>query len=74
MEYIDSTSLITTLPLMAAYFGVKSNMMSIGITVYMISLAVFIPVSGWVATSMARVKCSSMQCWDLSIHQPIPTQ
>ena len=56
---------------MAAYFGVKSNMMSIGITVYMISLAVFIPVSGWVATSMARVKCSSMQCWDLSIHQPI---
>ncbi|MEZ7762495.1 MAG: MFS transporter [Prevotella nigrescens] len=49
MEYIDSTSLITTLPLMAAYFGVKSNMMSIGITVYMISLAVFIPVSGWVA-------------------------
>ena len=49
MKYIDSTSLITTLPLMAAYFGVKSNMMSIGITVYMISLAVFIPVSGWVA-------------------------
>lgn len=49
MEYIDSTSLITILPLMAAYFGVKSNMMSIGITVYMISLAVFIPVTGWVA-------------------------
>ena len=34
---------------MAAYFGVKSNMMSIGITVYMISLAVFIPVSDWLS-------------------------
>ena len=41
---------------MAAYFGVKSNMMSIGITVYMISLAVFIPVSGWVADKYGTCK------------------
>ena len=49
MEYIDSTALVTALPQMAADFGVESGRMSIGITAYMISLAVFIPVSGWVA-------------------------
>ena len=49
MEYIDSTALVTALPLMALDFGVESGRMSIGITSYMISLAVFIPVSGWIA-------------------------
>lgn len=49
MEYIDSTALVTALPQMAADFGVENGRMSIGITAYMISLAVFIPVSGWVA-------------------------
>ncbi len=49
MEYIDSTALVTALPKIAADFGVESGRMSVGITAYMISLAVFIPVSGWVA-------------------------
>ncbi len=49
MEYIDSTALVTALPQMAANFGVESGRMSVGITAYMVSLAVFIPVSGWAA-------------------------
>ena len=49
MEYIDSSALVTALPQMAADFGVESGRMSVGITAYIISLAVFIPVSGWAA-------------------------
>lgn len=49
MEYIDSTALVTALPTIASDFRVPGNRMGIGITAYMISMAVFIPASGWVA-------------------------
>ncbi|PLZ04325.1 MFS transporter [Burkholderia sp. WAC0059] len=49
MEYLDTTVLATALPQMARSFGVGPNSLSIGMTAYMLSLAIFIPVSGWVA-------------------------
>jgi EmrB/QacA subfamily drug resistance transporter len=49
MENLDGTLMVTALPQMAASFGVKPLDMSAGITAYLLSLAVFIPVSGWVA-------------------------
>jgi EmrB/QacA subfamily drug resistance transporter len=49
MEYLDTTVIATALPQMAQTFGVGPNEVSLGMTAYMLSLAVFIPISGWVA-------------------------
>src|SRR5580698_511720 len=49
MEYLDTTVIATALPQMARTFGVGPNEVSLGMTAYMLSLAVFIPISGWVA-------------------------
>lgn len=49
MEFLDATAITTALPQMAASFNTDSGSMSLGITAYMMALAVFIPVSGWVA-------------------------
>jgi EmrB/QacA subfamily drug resistance transporter len=49
MEYLDTTVIATALPQMARSFGVGPNEVSLGMTAYMLTLAVFIPVSGWVA-------------------------
>lgn len=49
MEYLDTTVISTALPQMARSFGVGPNEVSLGMTAYMLTLAVFIPISGWVA-------------------------
>lgn len=49
MEYLDTTIIATALPQMAQSFRVGPNELSLGMTAYMLTLAVFIPVSGWVA-------------------------
>ena len=49
MENLDGTVITTALPTMAAAFGDTPARLSLGVTVYMISLAIFIPISGWVA-------------------------
>lgn len=49
MENLDSTAITTAIPQMAKDFGVDPVTMSMGITAYVIMLAVFIPISGWIA-------------------------
>jgi len=49
MQMLDGVIIATALPDMARSFGVRSLEMSIGITIYMLSVAVFIPVAGWLA-------------------------
>jgi EmrB/QacA subfamily drug resistance transporter len=49
MEQLDATVLTTALPTMAQSFGVSPLHMSVALTAYLLSLAVFIPASGWVA-------------------------
>ena len=49
METLDSTVLATALPSMARELGVSAPSLSIALTSYLISLAVFIPVSGRIA-------------------------
>jgi MFS family permease len=49
MENLDSTVLSTSLPAIAASFGESPVRLSFAITSYLFSLAVFIPISGWVA-------------------------
>ena len=49
MENLDGTIIATALPQMAHSFGVGPNSLSLGMTAYMLALAIFIPASGWVA-------------------------
>jgi EmrB/QacA subfamily drug resistance transporter len=49
MENLDSSVLATALPSIAASLGESPLKLNLAITSYLFSLAVFIPVSGWVA-------------------------
>jgi EmrB/QacA subfamily drug resistance transporter len=49
MENVDATVLATALPTMARDFGVDAPAMSIALTSYLLSLAIFIPASGRIA-------------------------
>ncbi len=49
MEQLDGTVIATALPQMAKMFGVAPVDLNIGISAYLLTVAVFIPASGWVA-------------------------
>lgn len=49
MQQIDSTVITTALPQMAVSLNTDPVRLSIAVTAYLLSLAVFIPVSGWAA-------------------------
>src|SRR5256886_9917799 len=49
MENLDGTVIATALPQMALSFGANPVDLNLGITAYLLTLAVFIPVSGWIA-------------------------
>lgn len=47
MQLLDSTIVVTSLPQMGKDFGVPPVSMSIGLTIYLLTMAAFIPLSGW---------------------------
>jgi EmrB/QacA subfamily drug resistance transporter len=47
MENLDGTVIVTALPQMAATFGVHAVDLNIGVSAYLLTLAVLIPASGW---------------------------
>jgi EmrB/QacA subfamily drug resistance transporter len=49
METLDATVLSTALPAIAADFGESPIILKLALTSYLLSLAVFIPASGWFA-------------------------
>ena len=49
MENTDSTVIATALPTIAASLGVDPIALKLALTAYLVSLAIFIPVSGWMA-------------------------
>ncbi len=49
MEFLDGTVIATALPAMAQDFVRPVEELSIGISAYLLTLAVFIPLSGWMA-------------------------
>jgi EmrB/QacA subfamily drug resistance transporter len=49
MQSLDSTVIATALPTMAKAFGADPVHMNVALTAYLLSLAVFIPASGWIA-------------------------
>jgi EmrB/QacA subfamily drug resistance transporter len=52
MELLDGTIIATALPQMARAFHTSAVNLNIGMTAYMLTLAVFIPISGWMADRM----------------------
>jgi len=49
MEFLDATVITTALPEMARSFGAQTVEMSTGMSAYMLAMAVFIPLSGWMS-------------------------
>ena len=49
MENLDATVISTALPDLARTFGVTAVDVNIGMSAYMLAVAVFIPLSGWLA-------------------------
>jgi len=49
MENLDGTVIATAVPDMAQSFGVAPLTLNVGVSAYLLTLGVFIPVSGWVA-------------------------
>jgi EmrB/QacA subfamily drug resistance transporter len=64
MEQLDGTILATALPAMAQSFGVSPLHMSVALTSYMLSLAIFIPASGTVAD---RYGARNVFCWAIAL-------
>ena len=49
MEQMDSTVIATSLPAIAADLNVGPITLKLALTSYMVALAIFIPISGWMA-------------------------
>ncbi|NDV67410.1 DHA2 family efflux MFS transporter permease subunit [Dysgonomonas sp. 25] len=62
MQNLDTTAVNTAVPAMAHSFGTDVIHLSAGITSYMIALAIFIPVSGWIADRFGtrKVFCAAI--------------
>lgn len=62
MQGLDTTAVNTAVPAMAKSFGTDVVHLSAGVTSYLIALAIFIPVSGWIADRFGtrKVFCTSI--------------
>ncbi len=49
MESLDSTVIVTALPAMALDFGVSTTSASLGVSMYLLAVAVCLPLSAWLA-------------------------
>ncbi|HTT01066.1 MAG TPA: MFS transporter, partial [Steroidobacteraceae bacterium] len=67
MEGLDATVITTCLPQIAAGFGVHVSAISSAITAYLVSIAVFIPLSSWLADrfEIRRVYCAAIVAFAL---------
>lgn len=68
MEQVDSTVITTSLPMIARDLGVAPIVLKLGLTSYLVSLAVFIPISGWMTDRVGGrvVFCSAIAMFMIS--------
>ena len=64
MENLDGTVIATALPQMALSFRTSPVDLNMGMTAYLLTLAVFIPVSGWVAD---RLGARTVFAWAIGV-------
>ncbi len=62
MEQMDSTVIATSLPAIAADIGTSPIALKLALTAYLVSVAIFIPVSAWMADRFGakRVFCTAI--------------
>ncbi|WP_082555265.1 MFS transporter [Devosia sp. Root635] len=56
MQLLDGAIITTSLPVMAQELGVPTLSMSIGVTSYLLSAAIFMPMSSWLADRFGPVR------------------
>lgn len=68
MSQLDGTVIHTALPAMGRSFGVAPVDLSIGVTIYLLAQAVFLPASAWLADRLGprRVFAASVICFTIS--------
>ncbi|WP_449396064.1 MFS transporter [Devosia riboflavina] len=64
MQMLDATIIVTAIPAMAESFGVPPLSMGVGITTYMLTVAILIPAAGWLAD---RIGARSVFLWAIVI-------
>ena len=64
MENLDGTIIATALPRIAESFGVAAVDLNIGMSAYLLTLAVFIPASGWLAD---RFGARTVLSWAIAV-------
>src|SRR6185437_3503087 len=62
MENMDSTVIATSLPAIAADIGTNPLALKLAVTSYLLSLAIFIPASGWTADRFGPHGVSRSDC------------
>ena len=74
MENMDGTVLATSLPAIAADLNEDPIVLKLALTSYMLTLAVFIPASGWVADKLGArtVFCSAIVVFTLGSLRRLP--
>ncbi len=60
METLDATIIVTALPAIAAGFGITTLDASLGVTVYLVAMAMFVPAAGWVAERLGARKAFAL--------------
>jgi hypothetical protein len=67
LEQLDATIITTAIPDMALSLGTTALSLNLALTAYMVTVAVFIPVSGWMADryGMRRVFCAAIAVFTL---------
>lgn len=66
MEILDGTIVTTALPRMAKYFGTDSETIALLVSIYLITVAVFIPLSGGWQIALVKRKFGLLPL--LSLH------
>ncbi len=64
MEMMDATVIATSLPAIAADIGTDPVALKLAMTAYLVSLAMFIPLSGWIAD---RFGARRVFCWAIVV-------
>ncbi len=62
MEILDGTIVTTALPKMAQYFHTSSSTIALLVSVYLITVAIFIPLSGWMANRFGKKRIGRIYC------------
>src|SRR5215211_7596723 len=63
MENLDATIINTAVPTMASSLGVAPLSLKAVLTSYTLSLAVFIPISGWMADRFGTCRIFRLAVW-----------